>query len=74
MQLSFSDVVSRSLANAPMADTHLNEHREQAAAELVRAVAGAVVSVHVVRLPIQLQPHSSFRCLVSFFHLECELC
>lgn len=54
------DTVSRSLANALLADTHLNEHRKQPAAELVHAVAGAVMSVYVVCLPVQLQPHSLF--------------
>jgi len=74
MQLSFSDIVSRNFANALLTGTHLDEHSEQPAAELVRAVAGAVLSVHIVRPSIQLQPHSLFWCLVLFFYLGSEPC
>lgn len=58
------DIISRSLTAALLAGTHLYEHREQPPAELVRAMAGAVLGVHVVCPPVQLQPHS---LLVPFF-------
>lgn len=67
MQLSFSDVV-------PGADAHLDEHRQQPAAELLRAVAGALAGEHPVSLSVELQPHSLLWGLLLFFQLRSELC
>lgn len=58
----------------PLADTHLDEHGEQPAAELLRAVAGALAGVQPVCLPIQLQPHSLLWGLLLIFQLGSELC
>lgn len=69
-----ADIISRTLPRALQGDTHLHEHGEQPAAELLCAVAGTVVGVHCVCLPIQLQSHSLLGYLVPFFYCGSELC
>lgn len=68
------NILSRNFSDVLLADTHLNECGEQAAAELVCAMAGTAASVHAVCLPIQLQPCSLHWYLVLFFYLGSELC